>query len=232
MRILGLIPARGGSKGVPKKNSKLLAGKPLIAYSIEAALGATHLDTVTLSSDSDAIIAIATAMGVEVPFKRPAELATDASPTIDTVIHTLQFYAGQGVHYDAVCLLQPTNPFRNSAFIDDCIHTFQQAQTDSLISVLAVPHEYNPHWVFEPDAQGQLKISTGESQIISRRQELPPAYHRDGSIYITKTSVLLNQNSLYGDSMSYVVSDPELHVNIDTPDDWEQAELLAKKLHR
>lgn len=230
MRILGLIPARGGSKGVPKKNRKLLAGKPLIAYSIEAALGATQLDTVALSSDSDAIIAIATSMGLPVPFQRPAELATDTSPTLDTVIHALEFYKLQGEHFDAVCLLQPTNPFRTASFIDQCIATFQEAGTDSLVSVLEVPHEYNPHWVFEPNPQGQLKISTGESTIISRRQELPPAYHRDGSIYLTRTSVLLEQNSLYGDSMAYVVSDPQHHVNIDTAQDWELAERIAKKM--
>ena len=99
---------------------------------------------------------------------------------------------------------------------------------DSLISVQKVPHEYNPHWTFEVNEMGNLKIATGEDQIISRRQELPEAYHRDGSIYITKTEVLLQQHSLYGKSTSFIESQPELYVNIDTLSDWEKAEQMIK----
>jgi len=95
---------------------------------------------------------------------------------------------------------------------------------------LKVPHEFNPHWVFEENAAGNLKISTGESEIISRRQALPTAYYRDGSIYITRTEVLLKQQSLYGKSIAYIEADNTRHVNIDTMEDWERAVVLAKKL--
>ena len=124
MRILAIIPARGGSKGVPGKNIKLLAGKPLIAYTIQAAQKATLLSEIILSSDSDEIIQIAQAYGLEVPFKRTESLATDESPTILTVLHALEYFSAKGIEFDAVCLLQVTNPFRTSEFIDKAIEKF------------------------------------------------------------------------------------------------------------
>jgi len=230
MRILGIIPARGGSKGVPKKNIKLLGGKPLIAYTIEAAKNAKGLTRLILSSDNDEIIKIARDYGLEVPFKRPENLAIDESPTNLTVIHALEYFKEKGIEFDAVCLLQVTNPFRTSEFIDKAIEKFKMAQTDSLVSVLEVPHEYNPHWVFEKNAKGNLEICTGESEIISRRQDLPISYYRDGSIYIAKTAVILNQKSLYGKSIAYIEADKTSHINIDTMEDWEKAEQMLIKL--
>lgn len=230
MKILGLIPARGGSKGVPDKNIKLLGGKPLLAYTAEIALNSKMLSKVVLSSDSDKIIAVAKQIGLEVPFKRPSNLAEDQSPTLPVLLHALSYYESIGETFDAVCLLQVTSPFRTVEFLDEAITTFIKNKTDSLISVLEVPHEYNPHWVFEESKNGNLKISTGDNKIISRRQELPIAYHRDGSIYITKTSVLQNQNSMYGDSISYIKSSKKMYVNIDTMQDWERAEQIVKYL--
>jgi len=230
MRILAIIPARGGSKGVPGKNIKMLGEKPLIAYTILAAQKATLVTDIILSTDSDEIIQVAQAYGLNVPFKRPASLATDQSPTILTVLHALEYFSSKGIAYDAVCLLQVTNPFRTSEFIDTAIEKFKKSKADSLISVLKVPHEFNPHWVFEANTSGNIIISTGESEIISRRQELPTAYYRDGSIYITKTEVLLNQQSLYGKSIAYMEADEARHVNIDKMEDWESAVALAKKL--
>lgn len=229
MRVLGIIPARGGSKGVPGKNIKLLAGKPLIAYTIEAANNANLITTCILSSDDDTIINCARGYRIKIPFKRPSELATDESPTILTVIHALNFFKEKEIYFDAVCLLQVTSPFRTSEFIDKAIVKFQEAKTDSLVSVLKVPNEFNPHWVFEKNANGNLKISTGEEEIITRRQELPEAYYRDGSIYITKTEVILNQKSLYGTSIAYIESNLGNYVNIDTIEDWKKAAKLQKK---
>jgi len=230
MKILGLIPARGGSKGIPGKNSKMLGGKPLIQYSIDAALACTRIERVVVSTDSEAIASISKAAGAEVPFLRPAELASDQSPTIDTIIHALRFFQDGGTHFDAVCLLQPTCPFRSAEEIDEALQRFQNQEADSLVSVREVPHQYNPHWVFEADEQsGFLKIATGEKQIIPRRQALPKAYHRDGSIYITRASVLLEQNSLYGEKMSFWLQSNPVHVNIDTPEDWAAAEVFIKK---
>ncbi len=230
MRILAIIPARGGSKGVPRKNIKMLGGKPLIAYTIQAAQNAKLLTQTILSSESDEIIQVAQDYGLEVPFKRPVYLATDESPTILTVLHALEYFSAKGISFDAVCLLQVTNPFRTSEFIDQAIEKFIHSKADSLISVLKVPHEFNPHWVFEENDEGNLMISTGESEIITRRQDLPTAYYRDGSIYITKTEVLLNQKSLYGKSITYMEADVTRQVNIDTIEDWEKAEKMAVKL--
>ena len=232
MKVLAIIPARGGSKGVPGKNIKMLGGKPLIAYTIQAAQQAKLLTDIILSTDSDEIIQVAKTYGLNVPFKRPASLATDESPTILTVLHALEYFSAKGIAFDAVCLLQVTNPFRTSEFIDQAIEKFKNLKADSLISVLKVPHEFNPHWVFEENAAGNLKISTGVSEIISRRQELPTAYYRDGSIYITKTEVLLNQQSLYGKSIAYIEADGTRHVNIDTMEDWAKAEKILKNIQK
>jgi N-acylneuraminate cytidylyltransferase len=230
MKILGLIPARGGSKGVPNKNIKLLAGKPLIAYTITEARRSKSIADIVVSTDSGEIQSIAIQYNAEVPFLRPAKLATDTAKSIDVVTHALHTLKEHDRHYDAVILLQPTNPFRTAAFIDLAIGTYVENNYDSLISVLPVPHEYNPHWVFEPTPSGTLRIATGEQEIISRRQELPPAFFRDGSIYITSVEVLLSKHSFYGDKLGYVVADPTRHVNIDTMADWELAEIKYKEL--
>jgi CMP-N-acetylneuraminic acid synthetase len=231
MKVLGLIPARGGSKGIPGKNKKLLGGKPLLQFTVEAGLQSTKLDTLIFSSEDEDLMSLARSLGVSVPFTRPQALAEDQSGSLGVVQHALQFMQAQGMHYDAVCLLQVTNPFRSAQLVDEAITAFAKADTDSLVSVLKVPHEFNPHWVFEASENGVLKIATGEKEIIKRRQDLPDAYIRDGAIYITKSEVLLEQNSLYGSSISYIESDPQWHVNIDTMEDWKKAEELVKKLH-
>jgi N-acylneuraminate cytidylyltransferase len=229
MKILGLIPARGGSKGVPQKNKKVLGNLPLISYTINSAKKAKLLHSIVVSTDCVDLFQIAENLGCKPPFIRPSALSQDSSSSIEVVQHAINFFEEQGVVYDAVCLLQPTSPFRKEGFIDTAIQQFIDKQVDSLISVLPVPHEYNPHWTFEIQENGLLKIATGEEQIISRRQDLPKAYHRDGSIYITKVSVL-KQGSFYGDSMAFIESDPEWYVNIDTTTDWIKAEELRIKL--
>lgn len=229
MRVLGLIPARGGSKGVPRKNIKLLGGKPLIQYTSDVALQSEKISRVVLSSDDDQIIKIGKEIGLEVPFKRPDNLAADKSPTLPVIIHALDFFEKQGEFFDAVCLLQVTSPFRTVSFLNKAIETFVRQGTDSLVSVLEVPHEYNPHWTFEVNNTNTLQIATGEEEIITRRQELPKTYHRDGSIYLTKVSVLQEQNSLFGKSISYIESDKANYVNIDTLEDWKQAEKMILK---
>lgn len=228
MRILAIIPARGGSKGVPGKNIKLLDGKPLLAFTSEIALQSKYLTELIVSTEDLEIMETARRLGIKVPFARPLSLAQDNTPTIDVIIHTLQWYEDQNIFFDAVCLLQVTSPFRSVAFLDQAIEKFRISGCDSLVSVQKVPHEYNPHWTFEVNQEGNLKIATGEAEIISRRQELPMAYHRDGSIYITKTEVLLQHHSLYGKSTAFIESLPEFYVNIDTLSDWEKAEEMIK----
>lgn len=231
MRILGIIPARGGSKGIPGKNVKLLAGKPLISYTIDSALASKGLAHCIVSTESPEIREFCLQAGVEVPFLRPATLAQDDTPTLPVVQHVLAYFQTRGIYYDAVCLLQPTTPFRQPGLIDAAIARFESSGADSLLSVRAVPFEYNPHWVFEPDEKGYLQLSTGEKTIIPRRQELPPAFIRDGAIYLTSASVIL-QGSLYGQQIAWIDSASSFYVNIDTPSDWEVAERLAPEFNR
>ena len=231
MKILAIIPARGGSKGVPGKNIKLLNGKPLIAYTTEIALQSKFLTEVIVSTEDEQIIDVAKSLGIKVPFIRPEHLAQDTTPTIDVIIHALEWYENQNIFFDAVCLLQVTSPFRTVEFLNKAIEKFIVSDCDSLVSVQKVPHEYNPHWTFEVNSAGTLKIATGETEIIPRRQELPTAYHRDGSIYITKSKVLLEEHSLYGKSTAFIESEPDFYVNIDTLQDWEKAEeMIQNKL--
>lgn len=230
MRILGLVPARGGSKGILGKNIKPLAGKPLVAYTFDSIRESKLLTQTIVSTDDAEIANTCKSLGLTVPFLRPADLAADKSPTLPVITHALDFFAENDVFFDAVCLLQVTSPFRESGLIDRAIEKFIQSDADALVSVLPVPHEYNPHWVFEPNEKGFLKIATGEKEIITRRQELPPAYIRDGAIYITKTAVIQEQNSLYGKSLAFIENQSDIHVNLDTLDDWQKAEqLLANR---
>lgn len=230
MKILALIPARGGSKGVPNKNIKLLGDKPLINYTIEAALACAEIEDLVVSTDSLEIARISRAAGANTPFMRPDDLATDSSPSIDTVIHAVEFLRDNAdLNYDVVCLLQPTSPFRTAEDIRGAIRKFSESEADSLISVRKVPHQFNPHWVFEQNADSNfLKIATGESEIITRRQELPSAYYRDGSIYLVKTQILFKKRSLYGEKIAFHVSENPIFVNIDTPEDWAEAEEILK----
>lgn len=223
MKILGIITARGGSKGVPGKNIKLLGNLPLMGYTANAACQSKLLCKTIISTDDAEIIEVAKQFKIAVPFVRPEHLATDTATSIAVVQHAVDYLENNAEFYDAVCLLQPTSPFREKGFIDAAIQKFINAKTDSLISVLPVPHEYNPHWTFEENQNGTLKIATGEKNIISRRQELPKAFHRDGSLYITKTEVI-KKGSFYGESMSYIENNPDFYVNIDTMEDWEKAE--------
>lgn len=199
----------------------------LLQYTFESALESGYIDTTILSTDCQSIAGAAYPTAIEVPFIRPSQLAQDHTPTIDVVKHALDFYDHQGLFYENIILLQPTCPFRPPGFIDRCIEHFMQTNADSLVSVIPVPKAFNPHWVFEPDHSNFLKIATGENTIIPSRQLLPPAYARDGSVYVFKASNIRNNHSMYGNSMAYMQSNNIWHVNIDTPEDWQRAELIA-----
>lgn len=226
-KLLAIIPARGGSKGVILKNIKPLAGKPLINYTIESAQQSQLIDKLILSSEDDNIIDVAKKTEVEIPFKRPDYLARDNSSSLEVVQHAIKHYENENLYFDAVLLLQPTTPFREKGFIDKAISKFLNGNYDALVSVRPVPHQFNPHWVLEPDKNDYLKISTGEDNMIKRRQELPKAFFRDGSIYITKTEIV-KKGSLYGKALGYIQSESELFINIDSVKDWEKAEKLVK----
>lgn len=228
MKVLGLITARGGSKGVPRKNIRLLCGKPLLAYTAETSLESSKLTRVVLSTEDDEIAEIGKRYGLEVPFMRPSELAEDKTPTLPVVQYTLQKLEENGDKFDAVCLLQPTNPLRRTIDIDNCIERLERSDADSVISVLPVPAEYNPKWVYWENGDGSIILSTGETEPVSRRQDLPTAYHRDGTVYVTRTNII-NQGSLYGSKINGYEIEPEYSANIDTEEDWRAVETVLNK---
>lgn len=228
LTVLGVITARGGSKGVPRKNIRPLGGRPLLAWTTAAALASRRLTRTVLSTDDEEIARLGRECGVEVPFLRPAELASDAAPTLPVLQHAVAALEANGARFDAICLLQPTAPLRTTADIDACIETLERTGADSVVTMSPVPAEFNPHWVYF-ESGGTFRLSTGEPAPIPRRQELPPAYHREGSVYVTRRDVLMEGNSLYGKSLAGYIVDPSERVNIDTPADWEHAEALIAR---
>jgi CMP-N-acetylneuraminic acid synthetase len=155
---------------------------------------------------------------------RPAELAQDSTPMLPVVQHALRWFEEHGSAFDAICLLQPTNPLRRAADIDRCIEMLDRSDADSVMTVLPVPAEHNPHWVYFQDADGALHLSTGEPMPISRRQDLPPAFHREGSVYVTRRDVVMEAGTLYGTRTLGCVVNADDSVNIDDQDDWDLAE--------
>jgi len=228
VRTLGVVPARSGSKRIPRKNVRLLSGRPLLAYTAEAALQARRLTSVILSTDDDAIAEIGRECGLDVPFVRPPELALDGTPMLDVVRHAVQMMEGLGEVFDAICLLQPTTPLRRPADIDACIALLEQSSADAVVTVLPVPTAYNPCWVYFRDPRGFLQLSTGGRDPIAGRHDLPPAFHREGSVYVTRRQVVLQQGSLYGERVLGYPLDPKECVNIDDPEDWKRAARLLR----
>ena len=230
MKILGLIPARGGSEGIPRKNIKKLCDRPLIDYTISASLKSKYLNDVIVSTDDQEIASISKRLGATVPFMRPKVLGSNNSPTIDTVIHALEQMAKKKYRYKYVCLLQPTNPLIKTEIINKSIEKIIKSNNDSLISVREIPNKYNPYWAFKKNNKKSLELVLGD-KIISRRQDLPVTYYRDGMIYITKTKTILDTGSLYGQKIGSIDLSKYEHVNIDTFDDWDKAKriILGKK---
>lgn len=205
----------------------MLCGKPLLQYTAEAAQAARGLARVILSTEDPEIAEVGRRCGLEVPFLRPAELARDETPTLPVLQHAVRALEDCGACFDAVCLLEPTSPLRRPEDIDGCIELLERSGADAVMTVLPVPAEYNPHWVYFEDAGGFLRLSLGAAAPITRRQELPAAFHRDGSVYVTRRAVLLQQNSLYGTQVAGYVMRTGGGVNIDRPEDWERAEALV-----
>jgi CMP-N-acetylneuraminic acid synthetase len=224
MRILGLIPARGGSKGIPRKNIRQMAGKPLVQYTIEAAQAAKRLSRVIVSTEDDEIAEVSRSLEADVPFMRPAELAADDTSTLQVVLHALDWLEQQGETYDAVCVLEPTNPLRTSNEIDGCIALMQLLDADTVLTVAPVPDRYHPHRVYFKTPQNGLIPCVDEKAIVHRRQDRPEAFYRDGSVYLSMVEVLRRKNSLFGDHIAGYILDGSASISIDTPEDWARAE--------
>ncbi len=228
LKVLGVIPARGGSKGVPRKNIRLLAGKPLLAYTAEAALGSRLLSRVLLSTDDPQIAEVGRACGLEAPFLRPAELATDKAGSLPVVLHALQWAeAEEGVLYDAVMMLQPTTPFRRVDDIDGAIELLEISGADSVISVTEVG-AFHPARMKYLEGDRLIDPPFCEAYENQARQELRPMYIRSGDVYLTRRRVLLSGSFKGSDSRAWVI-EPERAVNIDDIRDFEYAEYLLQK---
>lgn len=219
---MALIPARGGSKGIPRKNIRRIAGKPLIAWTIEAALRSNKLDAVVVSTDDAEIAAVARQAGATVPFLRPAVLAQDGTPGIDPVLHALATLPGFG----AVLLLQPTSPLRSTADIDACLQLALDRQAVSVVSV-SEP-DTHPYWTYRLGDDLTLRRFV-DAPPVSRRQDLPAVFALNGAMYYAQTDWLLQGKRLVAAETLAFVMPPERSVDIDTPLDWRFAELLLKE---
>ena len=218
MKTLGIIPARGGSKGIPKKNIKLLNGKPLIAYTLEAALSST-IDRVVVSTDCQEIAQVAKQFGVEVII-RPSELAKDSTPTLPVLQHIVN---NINETFDAVVTLQPTSPLRVAKHINEAIELFKNDDmADSLVSVIEVPHNYMPEKLM--DIKGKYLVGNSEAK---RRQEINRAYARNGAaIYITKAS-RLDKYIFGGNILPYFMSKIN-SIDVDDLEDWEMVNRIIR----
>lgn len=225
MNILYLIPARGGSKGIPHKNSKHLNGKPLILYSLEVARLLTSDDNICVSTDDPQIISLLKSENYHVPFIRPAELATDASSSYDVILHALCFYEKQGKIYDAVVLLQPTSPLRTSSQVEEAINLFD-TNIDVVVSVCESPQ--NPYYnLYEENSDCYLSISKGDGKC-KRRQDAPKVWLFNGAIYVFNVESLKKG---YFDSFTRIkkyVMPSQFLIDLDTPLDWQIVENMIR----
>lgn len=228
MRVLGIITARGGSKGIPNKNLVRVSGKPLLEYTAVVSKESELLTRTVLSTDCEEIAAAGRKFGLECPFLRPAHLALDETPTIPVLQHVMESLNQQGEHFDAVFTLQPTNPLRLASDIDGAIRLLQHTGADSVIGFSDVG-ERHPARMKTIDHAGRVQDpSFAEAFEGQRRQELPRFFLRDGSVYLTRTHVLMNENSLKGQDCRAWLIPVERALNIDTPFDLFLAEQMLQ----
>ncbi|MHA1284530.1 MAG: acylneuraminate cytidylyltransferase family protein [Promethearchaeota archaeon] len=227
--FLGIITARGGSKGIPRKNIKKLAGKPLIEYTFDAVKGSKLLDRCIVSSEDEEIIKFSLSKNIEVPFIRPKELAKDDTPSIDVLIHALNYLKKKENYIpDYVVTLQPTSPLRTSKDIDNSIRLIlEDEQADSLVSGVEVPHRFNPYSLMQ--FKGKYLEHYIKEIRIYRRQEKPKFYARNGAaIYITKYKTLIEERKIIGNKCLPYFMPRERSIDIDDMFDWRVAECFLK----
>lgn len=229
-KVLAVIPARGGSKGVPRKNIRLVCGKPLIAYTIATALAARGLfRRILVSTDDPEIAEISRQWGAEVPFLRPNELANDKAPMIPVLQHAIRFVEqDENVKYDWVCLLQPTEPFRTADDIEKIMAIAMAGGCDSVISVVQV---FSVHPILmKRVVDGRLLPFCTEEKEGTRRQDYSPdAYMRNGAFYLSRRDVVMERSSIWGDVIHPYVMPPERSVGVDSELDFKLVELLMQE---
>ncbi len=228
MKSLVIIPARGGSKGIPRKNIKEFNGKPLIYYAIDVARQLVEDDDICVTTDDDEIIAKVEDYGLKVPFKRPDYLATDTCGTYEVLLHALHYYEELGKKYDNIVLLQCTSPFRNTQHLKEALELYEnQSDCDMVVSVTEA--KANPYYnCFEENEEGFLKVSKGCGNF-HRRQDCPKAWEYNGAIYVINTTALKKCPMTKFNKIRKYEMDALHSIDLDTPLDWEIAELIASK---
>ncbi|SCL91513.1 acylneuraminate cytidylyltransferase family protein [Sporanaerobacter sp. PP17-6a] len=226
-KVVGIIPARGGSKGIPRKNIKNLCGKPLIAWTIEEALKSKYIDRLIVSTEDKEIAEISREYGAEVPFLRPVELARDDTPGVEPVLHCINWLkTNENFESDYVCVLQCTSPLRTYRDINLCLEKVNNTKFDGIISVCEV--ETNPYWtnIFEGK---KLIYFLEEGKKIKSRQALPKIYKYNGAIYIIRKEILIKKETLETDNMTGYIMDNGSSIDIDSKMDFKFAELLIRE---
>jgi len=227
VKVLGIIPARGGSKGIPDKNLRELAGKPLLAYTMEAAAASGVIDRLVLSTDSEEVAELGRNLGLEVPFMRPAELAGDESPMLGVLQHAVAELEKTAWRPEIIVLLQPTSPLRKAEHIRKAVELLKGGQCDSVVSVVKIPSLFAPQKALTIRG-GWLKFWSEGGTEITRRQQAETSYAREGTVYACWRDVLMEKGSLYGEkSLPYLVPADEA-LSLDTMEDWRRAEELLK----
>ena len=225
MKVLVIIPARSGSRGIPGKNIKLLGDKPLIQYSIDAALKVFNKEDILVSTDSKEIKVIAENCGLNVPFLRPDELATDFTSSQDVILHAIDYMQQRGQNYDTVVLLQPTSPFRNAQHIEEAIKLYDK-RLEMVVSVKVSDH--NPYYTLYEESDNGFLTQSKKAKF-TRRQDCPNVYAYNGAIYVMSIDALKTKSIAEFDKVKkYEMS--ELHsIDLDTPLDWDLAEIVLNK---
>lgn len=235
MKIIAVIPSRGGSKSIPLKGIKMFAGKPLIGWSIEGALRSKSLSKVVVSTDSEEIQKVSLLHGALSPFLRPPELATDSMGIEPVLKHAYEWYRdNENFEADALVLLMPTSPTRQTFHIDEAIEIFENTGADSVVAVNETPANHTPYWTLTKNDDGKVTLWGGVplKNILTRRQDFPQkCYARNDLVYVLKPNNLYEEKpNLYGDKVElYVIPDPaKYEMDINTPDEWEASEIRFK----
>ena len=223
-KILAIIPARGGSKGIPQKNIVDLAGKPLIQWTIEAAKNSKYIDRLIVSSDDKEIINVAVKSGAEAPFVRPEELAKDETSGIEPVLHAIEFIND---HYDYIIVLQPTSPLRLSLHINEALEQFVKSNSESCVSVTKT--DKSPYWMYHIVQNGWMQPVLNTNRFFSRRQDIPPTYTLNGAIYIATTSFLISERKFISSNTRAYIMDKQYSIDIDDYLDLEVAAALINR---
>lgn len=229
-KYLAVIPARGGSKGIHKKNIKELAGKPLIGYTIEPALQMVKngiIDRLIVSTDDEEIAAVSRDFGADVPFLRPAEISGDKAKSVDAIVHALDWTENQGEYYDAVLTLQCTSPQRIAEDIENSVRLFDENNADSLISVYE-NRKANGYNYYRREGNIGIPVRKEHNQGV-RRQEMPEMYVRNGAMYISSNSLLRDRKLIIGDNPLLYVMPTERSVDVDSAEDFEYVQWLMRK---